>query len=82
MFYEPYDRSGLNEEQQTQLALLPKPEEESQEESEEQPEEMVLHATKCICLLSRWPFFQTFKKFLKYLYRLSSSGSHPVPIER
>ncbi|XP_054286289.1 DENN domain-containing protein Crag [Macrosteles quadrilineatus] len=37
---------------------------------------------KCICLLSCWPFFDTFEKFLLFLYRMSCEGSHAVPIER
>ncbi|ESO07026.1 hypothetical protein HELRODRAFT_77102 [Helobdella robusta] len=35
-----------------------------------------------ICLLSRWPFFDSFKKFLLYLYRISVSGPQGIPIER
>ena len=41
-----------------------------------------VHHNKCICLVSRGPFFNTFKTFLHYLYRISISGPHPVPIER
>ena len=41
-----------------------------------------VHESKCICVLSRWPFFNTFKKYLSYLYRISVSGPQEVPIER
>lgn len=41
-----------------------------------------VHSNKCICLLSRWPFFDAFKKFLSYLYRISITGPYTVPIER
>ncbi|XP_029643627.1 C-myc promoter-binding protein isoform X2 [Octopus sinensis] len=41
-----------------------------------------VHSNKCICLLSRWPFFDAFKKFLSYLYRISITGPYNVPIER
>ena len=41
-----------------------------------------VHSNKCICLLSLWPFFDAFKKFLSYLYRVSISGPWNVPIER
>uniref|UniRef100_T1IU82 UDENN domain-containing protein n=1 Tax=Strigamia maritima TaxID=126957 RepID=T1IU82_STRMM len=44
-----------------------------------------LNANKCICILSRWPFFDTFEKFLRFLYRTSISGSgssQVIPVER
>uniref|UniRef100_A0A3Q2FJ01 DENN domain containing 4A n=1 Tax=Cyprinodon variegatus TaxID=28743 RepID=A0A3Q2FJ01_CYPVA len=37
---------------------------------------------KCICLLSHWPFFDAFRKFLTFLYRYSISGPHALPIEK
>lgn len=40
------------------------------------------NVNKCICLLSHWPFFDTFEKFLRFLYELSTTGPHSVPIER
>lgn len=40
------------------------------------------YQSKSICLLSRWSFFDTFQKFLTYLYRLSITGPHLLPIER
>ncbi|CAL1604637.1 unnamed protein product [Knipowitschia caucasica] len=42
----------------------------------------VVHTTKSICLLSHWPFFQAFRKFLTFLYRYSISGPHALPIEK
>uniref|UniRef100_A0A673WHR4 DENN domain containing 4A n=1 Tax=Salmo trutta TaxID=8032 RepID=A0A673WHR4_SALTR len=41
-----------------------------------------LHTNKCICLLSHWPFFDAFRKFLTFLYRYSISGPHTLPIEK
>lgn len=41
----------------------------------------VAHTNKCICVLSHWPFFEAFKKFLSQLYRISVSAQ-PLPIER
>ncbi|XP_033751078.1 C-myc promoter-binding protein-like [Pecten maximus] len=41
-----------------------------------------VHAHKSICLLSHWPFFDAFRKFLTYLYRISITGPHSVPLER
>lgn len=46
------------------------------------PQPVMLHQNKAIALLSRWPFFETFKKILFYLYRISVSGPQPIPIER
>lgn len=34
-----------------------------------------------MCVLSHWPFFEAFKKFLSQLYRISVSAQ-PLPIER
>lgn len=81
MFYEEYDDNKLTEQQKTQLGLHPEPTDVSTEEVDETLRKTV-HHNKCICLLSRWPFFDAFKKFLQYLYRLSISGPHIVPIER
>ncbi|KAG8233162.1 hypothetical protein J437_LFUL014114 [Ladona fulva] len=41
-----------------------------------------VNVNKCICLLSHWPFFDTFEKFLMFLYSMTGSGPHTVPIER
>uniref|UniRef100_A0A8C7YX13 DENN/MADD domain containing 4C n=1 Tax=Oryzias sinensis TaxID=183150 RepID=A0A8C7YX13_9TELE len=41
-----------------------------------------VNTNKCICLLSHWPFFESFRKFLWFIYKLSVSGPHPLPIEK
>lgn len=42
-----------------------------------------LHANKSICLLSQYPFGDTFEKWLLYLHHLASINEPlPVPIER
>nr|XP_032824703.1 C-myc promoter-binding protein-like isoform X2 [Petromyzon marinus] len=76
-FYEPYPAERLSEKQGVQLGLrskvdrrpLPGP-------------PFSVNANKCICLLSRWPFFDAFRKFLLFVYRLSFSGPHALPIEK
>ncbi|XP_077866097.1 C-myc promoter-binding protein [Saccoglossus kowalevskii] len=75
-FYEAYSEDLLTDEQRQKLGMQPK--------GKEDPYKLLrtLHTNKCICLLSQWPFFEAFKKFLSYLYRLSVSGPHLVPIER
>ena len=40
----------------------------------------VLYAPKCVCLLSRWPLYDSFLAFLKQLYQISLSPS-PLPIQ-
>uniref|UniRef100_A0A8C4NQW9 DENN domain containing 4A n=1 Tax=Dicentrarchus labrax TaxID=13489 RepID=A0A8C4NQW9_DICLA len=42
----------------------------------------LVYTNKCICLLSHWPFFDAFRKFLTFLYRYSISGPHALPIEK
>lgn len=41
-----------------------------------------VNTNKCICILSHWPFFDTFEKFLKFLYEMTCNGPHIVPVER
>lgn len=43
---------------------------------------LVAQTNKSICLLSRYPFFDAFRRFLMSLYRLTVSGKQSIPIER
>ncbi|XP_041738425.2 DENN domain-containing protein 4C isoform X2 [Coregonus clupeaformis] len=74
-FYEAYPIDLLSEKQKVQLGLL------TTVEKKMIPNRTV-NTNKCICLLSRWPFFESFRKFLMFLYKLSVSGPHPLPIEK
>ncbi|XP_068164529.1 DENN domain-containing protein 4C isoform X2 [Antennarius striatus] len=74
-FYEPYPVELLSEKQKIQLGVL------TTVEKKMIPNRPV-NSNKCICLLSRWPFFESFRKFLMFLYKLSVSGPHPLPIEK
>ncbi|XP_068569583.1 DENN domain-containing protein 4C isoform X2 [Cebidichthys violaceus] len=74
-FYEPHPVDQLSEKQKIQLGLL------TTVEKKVIPNRPV-NSNKCICLLSRWPFFESFRKFLMFLYNLSVSGPHPLPIEK
>ncbi|XP_054456882.1 DENN domain-containing protein 4C isoform X2 [Anoplopoma fimbria] len=74
-FYEPHPVDQLSEKQKIQLGLL------TTVEKKVIPNRPV-NTNKCICLLSRWPFFESFRKFLMFLYKLSVSGPHPLPIEK
>ncbi|XP_036712654.1 DENN domain-containing protein 4C isoform X2 [Balaenoptera musculus] len=73
-FYEPYSRELLTEKQLMQLGLLTPVERRMVSKS--------INSNKCICLLSHWPFFEAFRKFLMFIYKLSVSGPHPLPIEK
>ncbi|XP_042231515.1 DENN domain-containing protein Crag-like isoform X5 [Homarus americanus] len=70
-FYEKYPHDRLTQEQRETLKL-----------NEHFGRHNVVHTNKCICILSRWPFFDTFDRFLKYLHNMANSGPHQVPIER
>uniref|UniRef100_A0A8C3NR58 DENN domain containing 4C n=1 Tax=Cyanoderma ruficeps TaxID=181631 RepID=A0A8C3NR58_9PASS len=74
-FYEPYPRELLTEKQQSQLGLLTTVERKVIASKS-------INSNKCICLLSHWPFFEAFRKFLMFIYKLSVSGPHPLPIEK
>ncbi|XP_041078146.1 LOW QUALITY PROTEIN: DENN domain-containing protein 4C-like [Polyodon spathula] len=74
-FYEPYSTEMLMEKQKLQLGLI------TAVEKKIIPNKRV-NTNKCICLLSHWPFFESFRKFLMFLYKLSVSGPHPLPIEK
>uniref|UniRef100_A0A3B3WSW0 UDENN domain-containing protein n=1 Tax=Poecilia mexicana TaxID=48701 RepID=A0A3B3WSW0_9TELE len=74
-FYEPYPVDLLSEKQKVQLGLL------TAVEKKMIPNRAV-NTNKCICLLSHWPFFESFRKFLMFIYKLSVSGPHPLPIEK
>ncbi|KAM6230748.1 DENN domain-containing protein 4C isoform 2-T2 [Porphyrio hochstetteri] len=74
-FYEPYPRELLTERQQLQLGLVTAVERKVVTSKS-------INSNKCICLLSHWPFFEAFRKFLMFIYKLSVSGPHPLPIEK
>uniref|UniRef100_A0A7N6BQI8 DENN domain containing 4A n=1 Tax=Anabas testudineus TaxID=64144 RepID=A0A7N6BQI8_ANATE len=71
-FYEPYQQECLTDQQLSQLGLL----------SSDPHKPSASNHTACICLLSHWPFFDAFRKFLTFLYRYSISGPHALPIEK
>ncbi|RMB94237.1 hypothetical protein DUI87_29043 [Hirundo rustica rustica] len=72
-FYELYPEENLTEKQKSQLGLAAA--------VEGKDTCRTVQTNKCICLLSHWPFFDAFKKFLTFLYRYSISGPHVLPIE-
>ncbi|GFX11056.1 c-myc promoter-binding protein [Trichonephila clavipes] len=71
-FYEPFPEIKLNQAMRSHLGYV----------TEDDKKVKCLQTNKSICLLSRWPFFDTFEKFLRYLHRMSISGPHKVPLER
>ncbi|XP_036391715.1 C-myc promoter-binding protein isoform X2 [Megalops cyprinoides] len=73
-FYESYPQERLTDRQRSQLGL--------QHGERKAGGSKAVHTNKCICLLSHWPFFDAFRKFLTFLYRYSISGPHALPIEK
>ncbi|KAJ8002444.1 hypothetical protein DPEC_G00158980 [Dallia pectoralis] len=73
-FYEPYPEDQLTERQRSLLGLLSMCSRGDRSNS--------VHVNKSICLLSHWPFFESFRNFLTFLYRYSISGPHALPIEK
>ena len=53
-FYEKYPHEKLTKEQRERLQL-----------DNHFGIRNIIHANKCICILSLWPFFDTFEKFLR-----------------
>ncbi|XP_056269210.1 C-myc promoter-binding protein-like isoform X2 [Pseudoliparis swirei] len=90
-FYEAFPPECLTDLQRSQLGLLipnpPKPCSSSSSSSSSRAGTATaaprsVYTNKCICLLSHWPFFDAFRKFLTFLYRYSISGPHALPIEK
>ncbi|XP_030614313.1 C-myc promoter-binding protein-like isoform X5 [Archocentrus centrarchus] len=90
-FYEPYPQECLTDQQLSHLGLLlPDPHKPSSSNSvapvtsssTTNGNPRSVYTNKCICLLSHWPFFDVFRKFLTFLYRYSISGPHALPIEK
>ncbi|XP_071576670.1 DENN domain-containing protein Crag isoform X4 [Temnothorax nylanderi] len=46
------------------------------------PASQSLNISKSICILSHWPFFDTFEKFLVFLHRMVNDQPQSVPIEK
>lgn len=74
-FYESFPRDVLTEQQSVRLGLL--------SVVDRRPiTNRSLQVKKSICVLSHWPFFNVFQKFLTFVYRYSISGPHVLPIEK
>uniref|UniRef100_A0A4W6DD16 DENN domain containing 4B n=1 Tax=Lates calcarifer TaxID=8187 RepID=A0A4W6DD16_LATCA len=74
-FYESFPRELLSERQSVRLGLL--------SVVDRRPiTNRSLQVKKSICVLSHWPFFTVFQKFLTFIYRYSISGPHVLPLEK
>lgn len=71
-FYEKYN-GNLSTEQQKLLGL---------KDSKDFKKDISLHANKSLCVLSHWPFFDTFEKFLMFLLNSSLEDQIPIPLEK
>ncbi|XP_028330686.1 C-myc promoter-binding protein-like isoform X2 [Gouania willdenowi] len=88
-FYEPFPPECLTEQQRSQLGILsqdqhmcPASDQTAADTSDSTIDTHSVYTNKCVCLLSHWPFFDAFRKFLTFLYRYSISGPHALPIEK
>ena len=73
-FHEPFPPERLSEKQRLRLGLL--------SVVDRRPVGgRSVHSRKSICVLSHWPFFDVFRKFLMFIYRYSVSGPHVLPLE-
>lgn len=74
-FYESFPRELLSERQSVRLGLL--------SVVDRRPiTNRSLQVKKSICVLSQWPFFNVFQKFLTFIYRYSISGAQVLPLEK
>uniref|UniRef100_A0A7I4YM87 C-myc promoter-binding protein n=1 Tax=Haemonchus contortus TaxID=6289 RepID=A0A7I4YM87_HAECO len=87
-FFEKYDEK-LSDEQLEQLELnsTGRVDEagavEDSSSNNDPADEMTFYTNIAICIISRYPFFNSFKRFLYYIHRMSIGGGvHAVPIER
>lgn len=74
-FYEKFTQQILSEEELKHLTYW----------TEEDKQRKSLHRIKSICILSRWPFFETFERFLLFLHKTyitSSTTPQKIPLER
>ena len=71
-FYEDYPEEKLTETQRQLLKL----------NNWKSPTDRKIISKKCICLLSKWPFFDAFEKFLFFLHKRMLMGPHDIPVER
>lgn len=69
-FYEAFDRSRLTADQKSRLGLPAEQDQLQNEEGKGSADKYETYAIKSICILSRWPFFECFEKFLMFLHRL------------
>ncbi|KAM8794440.1 DENN domain-containing protein 4B [Eudromia elegans] len=73
-FHEAFPRERLSEKQSLRLGLL--------SVVDRRPiASKSVQTRKSICVLSHWPFFDVFRKFLMFIYRYSISGPHVLPLE-
>uniref|UniRef100_A0A8D8UAT0 DENN domain-containing protein 4C n=1 Tax=Cacopsylla melanoneura TaxID=428564 RepID=A0A8D8UAT0_9HEMI len=82
-FYEPYPASRVTPEQRHKLRVQCEVDSPTSESDTATGPAIEYHTNKCLCLLSHWPFFHTFEKFLLFLYAAAQDREPlAVPIER
>ena len=74
-FYERYPEEKMTRDQRKWLDI-----EDLEDDTKEK--DYTVNTIKSICILSHWPFFDTFEKFLRFLHKTAHTGPHQVPLER
>ncbi|KAI1733001.1 DENN (AEX-3) domain-containing protein [Ditylenchus destructor] len=80
-FFEKYPKP-LTEVQLEALERSNATEHESQRAANDSTIGMTYYGNKSICIVSRYPFFESYRRFLYFIYSLSTSGPQKLPIER
>ncbi|KRX99619.1 C-myc promoter-binding protein [Trichinella pseudospiralis] len=85
-FYEDYEKPLTNE-QMEKLGLNSEgcylPGSCSDSSSTNDPaDQMTFHTNKCICVVSRYPFFSAFRRYLLFLHRMCMGSQNALPVER
>lgn len=91
-FYEPYT-AQLKEQQQEKLDLgqddqsspnsaMELENKESQQQPRSNAGNTLYYCNKAICIVSRYPFFEPFRRFLFFLLNTITIGESRIPIER
>lgn len=74
-FYERFPEEKMTKDQRKWLDI-----EDVEDDTKEK--DYTVNTIKSICILSHWPFFDTFEKFLRFLHKMAHTGPHQVPLER
>jgi hypothetical protein len=83
-FYEKYSNKLTDAQlEKLELSSVVPDEVEDGESQNGSPTTVEYYSNKAICIVSKYPFFEPFRRFLYFVLAVSStSGEHKIPIER